>query len=336
MVIQKKSFPESSQVKQICITGASGFVGSGLVEKLVAKGLSIRVLTRSTKNTFPKDVHIFIGDLTSADTDIDRFLIGCDVLINCAGETSDLNQMQKLHVEGIEKLIMAIDRAHQKKTRPLHFVQLSSVGAYGASKTPSLPRIVLETSQVFPRGIYEQTKTLADEIVIKKSLLNSFSYTILRPSNIVGLKMKNQSFRKLLSAIKNKKFFYIGSKSSISTYVHVNDVVDALLICAMDSRAKNQIFNLSNDCALADIVAKVSNYYGLADYFPCLPESFVRFCVFILNKFIQFHLNKRRVDALVSKTTYPTNKIEDVLGFVPSRPIPEFAVEYLKSLNAKK
>lgn len=321
---------------QVCVTGGTGFVGSRLVDKLLEKGLSIRVLTRSLKKAFPPGVDVFIGDLTSLDSDIDNFLIGCDVLINCAGETSDLNQMQKLHVEGIERLIKAIDRVYQKNARPLHLVQLSSVGAYGAATPPSFPRIVSETSEVVPRGAYELTKTMADEIIKEKSLLNSFSYSILRPSNIVGLMMPNQSFRQLLSAIKNKKFLYIGSKSSISTYVHVDDVVDAILMCAMDCRAKNQVFNLSNDCELNHIVSKVSNYYGFSDYFPCVPESLVRFTVFILNQFIRFPLNKSRIDALVSKTTYPTNKIEDVLGFVPSRPIPEFAVEYLKSLNEKK
>ena len=321
---------------QVCVTGGSGFVGSRLVDKLVEKELSVRVLTRSLKNNFPPGVDVFIGDLTSLDTDIDNFLIGCDVLINCAGETSDLDQMQKLHVEGIEILIKAIDRVYQKNARPLHLVQLSSVGAYGAATSPCFPRIVSETSEVMPRGVYELTKRMADEIIKQKSLLNSFSYSILRPSNIVGLMMPNQSFRQLLDAIKNKKFFYIGSKSSISTYVHVDDVIDAILLCAFDGRAKNQVFNLSNDCALNNIVSKVSNYYGFTDHFLCLPESLVRFSIFIFNKFTRLPLNKNRIDALVSKTTYPTKKIEDVLGFVPSRPIPEFAVEYLKSFDGKK
>ncbi len=186
-----------------------------------------------------------------------------------------------------------------------------------------------------PQGVYKLTKIHADEIIKEKSILNSYTYSILRPSNIVGLKMPNQSFGQLLNAIKNKRFFYIGSKSSISTYIHVDDVVDAILICAKDNKAKNQVFNLSNDCPLTDIVERVSNHYGFTDNFACLPESLVRFTVFILNKFIRFPLNKSRIDALTSKTTYPTNKIENILGFIPSRPISLFAVEYLKKLNEK-
>jgi len=317
---------------KICITGGSGFVGTRLVDKLLEKGLSISVLTRHANKTFPHGVDVFVGDLSLPGIHIDKFLIGCDVLINCAGETSDLSQMQKIHVEGVERLINAINQARQKNSRPLHFVQLSSVGCYGPAKNPSSPRIILETSEIMPKGIYESTKSLADEIIKKKSSKNLFTYSILRPSNIVGLGMPNRSFGQFLRAIKSKKFFYIGSKSSITSYVHLEDVIDAILICTMDSRAKNQVFNLSNDCALTNIVAKVSNYYGFADNFLCIPESFVRLSVFILSKFIQTPLNKSRVDALVSKTTYPSNKIKDVLGFIPSRSIPEFATEYLKSL----
>lgn len=318
---------------KICVTGGSGFVGVRLVDKLLEKGLSISVLTRRANKTFPHGVDVFVGDLSLPGIHIDKFLIGCDVLINCAGETSDLSQMQKIHVEGVERLINAINQACQKNSRPLHFVQLSSAGCYGSAKNPSSPRIILETSEIMPKGIYELTKSLADEIIKEKSSKNLFTYSILRPSNIVGLGMQNKSFGQLLRAIKSKKFFYIGSKSSITSYVHLEDVIDAILICTVDSRAKNQVFNLSNDCALTDIVAKVSNDYGFADHFSCIPESFVRLSVFILSKFIQIPLNKSRVDALVSKKTYPSNKIKDVLGFIPSRPIPEFATEYLKSLN---
>jgi len=67
--------------------------GQVCLNKLLEKSFSIRLLTRSKKKIFPQGVDIFLGDLTLPDTDIEKFLIGGDVLINHAGETSNLNQM---------------------------------------------------------------------------------------------------------------------------------------------------------------------------------------------------------------------------------------------------
>ena len=160
-----------------------------------------------------------------------------------------------------------------------------------------------------------------------------FSYSILRPSAIVGEDMPNKSFADLLSAIKNGFFFYVGTVDSLCNYVHVDDVVDALILCAVDKRAKNQIFNLSNDCKLSDIVEKISRWKGRSPKFLCIPEKPLRFLVMLLSKIVNFPLNENRIDVLISKTTYPNKKMQDFLGYSPIRAIPDFVVEYLDLIN---
>jgi nucleoside-diphosphate-sugar epimerase len=105
------------------------------------------------------------------------------------------------------------------------------------------------------------------------------TFSILRPSTIVGVGMSSRSFGEMLSIIKRGYFFYIGSKKSISTYVHVHDVVDALIVCAKNKKACNQIFNLSNDCNLSEIVNNVSHFSGFSPNFLCIPEKPLRFIV---------------------------------------------------------
>ena len=117
--------------------------------------------------------------------------------------------------------------------------------------------------------------------------------------------------------------------------MHVDDVVDAIFICANDNKAKNQVFNLSDDCPLTNIVKEVSNYFGVTNDFLCVLEKLVNTSVFIHNSFIRFPVGKSRINALFSMTTFPTNKIENVLGFILYKPISLFAVEYLKKLNEK-
>jgi nucleoside-diphosphate-sugar epimerase len=320
---------------RICITGASGFVGRHLVSRLIDKGFDVQVLTRTSSHQFPKQVKVTVGDLLNSNFDFNDFVSECDVLINCAGELSNPNRMMELHVNGLKRMLEYIIQLNKINGKLIHFIQLSSVGVYGALDGSVDERIISETSKICPGNQYELTKSLADSLIQDMAHKNHYSYSILRPSNIVGIGMPSQSFAALLKAIRGKFFFYIGSRSVISTYIHVNDVVDALLVIILDNRSKNKIFNLSKDCRLSDIVLKVTNQYGRCKYFPCLPMWLVQFLVWLINKFIKLPLNKNRINALVSKTTYSSDKIRSVLGFTPSIYIPNFSIDYLKNLDEK-
>jgi nucleoside-diphosphate-sugar epimerase len=318
---------------KVLVTGASGFIGRSLTKRLNDEGFLVRVISRSNSKVLFDNVEVVVGDLASGEDDLSNIAVGCDVIFHCAGEINDPLKMYALHVAGTNKLIAAVKKSIQLDGRPKHLIQLSSVGAYGTSIKPNQSRVVTECSDCNPIGEYEVTKTLSDEIVINAAKDSNLTYTILRPSNVVGFLMPNQSFKSLLSAIKRRQFFFIGSRESISTYIHVDDVVDALIQCAKDKRAQNQIFNLSKDCNLSDIVSAVSHSYGFKPNFLCIPEWLLRSFVSLSSNIFRLPLTNARIDALVSKTTYPTIKIEGALGFSPSRSIPEFAVEYLARLN---
>ena len=316
------------------VTGANGFIGRSLIKKLNDDGFLVRVLSRSNNKNLFDSVEVVLGDLTSNEGDWSNIAIGCDVIFHCAGEVNDQHKMYALHVEGTKKLIDADHKSINLDGKPKHFIQLSSVGTYGQSIKTNQSRVVTEESDCNPVGEYEITKALSDKIIIKAAKNHSMTYTILRPSNVVGLSMPNQSFKKLLVAIEKRQFFFIGTRKSISTYIHVDDVVDALMLCAKDNRAINQIFNLSNDCKLNDIVNIVSLSFGFKPFFLCLPEWLLRSLVFLSPRFFRFPLTHRRIDSLISQTRYPASKINVALGFRPSRSILDFAVEYSKSFNA--
>jgi nucleoside-diphosphate-sugar epimerase len=152
-----------------------------------------------------------------------------------------------------------------------------------------------------------------------------FTYSILRPSNVIGKNMTNQSVRSLVNMIRKKLFFYIGPSSAcaIATYIHVNDVVDALVLCANDVRAQGEIFNLSNDCGMSEIVDAVAKNAGIRSPTLCIPERSVRLLAKCLALFGQTPLTQSRIDALTKRTRYPNNKIKDRLAFSPRHSIPE-------------
>ncbi len=321
------------QKMRVLVTGASGFVGKKLVIKLISQGFDVKVATRNISNIFPENVEVFIVDITDLTFDLSSVVKNCEIIINCAGEIENENTMRALHVDGTKRLLEAFVK--HNRTSNKHWIQLSSVGAYGHSRKPNLKRVITELSKPKPGGIYEVTKTLADQMIIDFARKTTMTYTILRPSNIIGMLMPNQSFNSLLNAISKRRFFFIGSKKTISTFIHVDDVVDALIICVANKKARNQIFNLSNDCYLSEIVISVCNVFGFKPNFLLLPETPLRFLVWFFSRYYTLPLTKSRINALVSKTTYPHTKIKDVLGFTPKKSIPEFAVEYCEYLNVK-
>ena len=240
-------------------------IGRGLVGALLRAGWQVTVLTRrGVKSEFPGPVSVVRADLTRGDADVRPLLEGCDVLFHCAGELYRPEAMEALHVGGTERLLAAEQALAATRKKPLHWINLSSVGAYGPPTSgPSEPRIVTEDYRCVPVGPYETTKTKSDELVFDAGRKGIIDYTIVRPTNVFGEAMTNQSLRGLLSAIRRRLFFYIGAPGAIANYIHVDDVVDALIACADGGPALNQVFNVSNDCLLEELVVECAHEFGV-------------------------------------------------------------------------
>jgi nucleoside-diphosphate-sugar epimerase len=307
----------------VAITGGSGFIGKRLADRLQDTVGNIRLLTRD-KKTSKAQQQYFVADLLDRASSLEAFLEDVNVIYHCAGEVKNTATMYALHVEGTARLLKAVSEKITATKNPIHWVQLSSVGAYGSPiGAANERRVVTEDTPCFPIGEYEVTKIIADELVMKYAETEPlFSYTILRPSNVIGSTMPNQSLRSLISMIKKRLFFYIGSRTAIATYIHVDDVVAALMLCGSDLRARGQIFNLSNDCKLSEIVNAVAKASGFKQLNICIPEKPLRFLVKLITSIVHIPLTQERIDALVRHTYYPTSKIKEVLSFVPKYDIP--------------
>lgn len=305
----------------VLLTGAKGFIGSRLLTRLCADGHNVRVVTRTAFNNDMSGVEVVHADLCSTDVDFDSILSGCDVVFNCAGEIRNEALMQSLHVEATERLVEAANRLASSE-HPVHFVQLSSVGAYGPAKGEL--RIVTEQTRVNPVGVYEQTKTVADSLIAKDRGNEFFSHAILRPSNVFGRSMTNNSLRQLGHIVNKGLFFYIGSakRHSVATYIHVDDVVSALMLCGFDSRAKDEIFNISNDCALSELINGMADAQYVTRPKWSLPEAPLRLMLSMANRFLRLPVTQARIDALVSRTTYPSTKMRETFDFTPKKEVP--------------
>ena len=306
----------------IGISGSAGFIGAVLLRTLQASGASLRLLSRHPKANTDQHTY-FAADLTDASSPLDGVFEGVDVFYHCAGQLSDESTMRALHVDGTLRLLDELTAHFRRNQTPLHWVQLSSVGVYGGLSNATKAVQITESSPLQPVGEYEVTKAESDQLIVQfASTEPLFSYSILRPSNVIGPTMSNGSIRALITMIEKKLFFYIGARDAIATYVHVDDVVDALMLCGTDERARGQVFNLSNDCSFADIVNAVATHAGIKPPTLCIPELPLRALVAVLSLVIKVPLTQDRINALINKASYPTDKLDAVLGFTPRRSIP--------------
>jgi nucleoside-diphosphate-sugar epimerase len=319
----------------VCVTGGAGFIGRHLVRALLGRGDHVTVLTRNP-GSGPEHAKVFEGDLLGPVGRLADFIGNADVIYHCAGEVKDRASMHRVHVDGTRNLLDAAAAVALRSGKPIHWVQLSSVGAYGPPAGRARDeRWVTEQSATSPAGDYETTKTLADELVRDCCRSNDgLTATILRPSNVFGPGMTNQSLFALMRMIKSGKFFYIGSRRSVATYIHVDDVVAALIAGATDARARGRVYNISNDCLLTEIVDALADAMKVARPRWCVPEAPLRAIVRLANGLVNIPLTDERISALVKRTHYSTELIRQELGWAPKRYVPEAMVELYGSLNS--
>jgi nucleoside-diphosphate-sugar epimerase len=292
--------------KRVAITGATGFIGHKLLLRLLEEGYQVRVLSRKAPDLSGvyKNVHWFNGSLNT-EYDLKAFVDGIDILFHCAGEVRNQSIMESVHVEGTRRLIEAA------AGRVSHWVQLSSVGVYGQVKEG----LVTETSLPNPVGEYEITKVKSDQILINAAGKSGFTFTVLRPSNVYGPSMTNQSVFSLVSAIERGLFFYIGKRGASANYIHVDNVVEALLLCATNHVAKGKVYNLSDYCTIEEFVGIICKNFEIKPPRIRINASFTYLVAKIFRRFPKFPLTPTRVNALMCRSSYPIDLIQSELGY---------------------
>jgi uncharacterized protein YbjT (DUF2867 family) len=144
---------------KVFLTGATGFVGSHLLSRLLRDEHQVRTLVRKPGALSAKSVEEVEGDITG---NLAGAMTGCDAVINLVGIIYERGKLtfEAVHHEGTRNLIKAARQTGVKR-----FIQMSALGARPGDATP-----------------YHTTKFAAEEEVRSSGI----PWTVLRPSLIVG------------------------------------------------------------------------------------------------------------------------------------------------------
>ncbi|MEW5949729.1 MAG: NAD(P)-dependent oxidoreductase [Thermodesulfobacteriota bacterium] len=291
----------------VAITGGTGFIGKKLVQRHLAQGDTVRILTRRNRSEISLCPHlkIYRADLTTNSNDLIPFVKGADLLYHCAAELRDTGRMYAVHVQGTSNLLKAaIGRIGR-------WVQLSSVGVYG----PHIAGVVTEETPLNPTGIYEKTKAESDLIILRAAESEAIRFSILRPSIVFGEGMTNRSLFQLVSAIDKGVFFFIGKRGASANYIHVDNVVEGLIICGRLPQAEGRIYNLSDWRSMEEFITIIARQLGKSMPSFRIPEGVIRLIVTLLGVIPKFPLSKSRVEALTNRCSYTIARIKQELGY---------------------
>ena len=214
---------------KILITGASGFIGSFIVEEALKRGFETwAAMRKSSSKAYLQDERIkFIElNLNSKEQLVEQMRgKDFDYVVHAAGVTKCLNKadFHRINTEGTKNLVEALLELKMPLKR---FVFVSSLSVFGAIKEKMPYDEIHETDTPQPNTAYGRSKLEAEQYL--DSVGSRIPYIILRPTGVYGPKEKDYFI--MAKSIKQHSDFAVGYQRQDITFVYVTDVVQAIFL----------------------------------------------------------------------------------------------------------
>lgn len=234
--------------KTVFVTGATGFLGGWLVRRLAAEGAAVRALARRPERAdFLRHltrVEILQGDVTDAPR-MAELCAGCDLVFHVAAAFDSIQSQQRVNVEGTINVTRAAAQVNVQR-----LVHVSSIACYGAHRRG---KVVEEDILIpIPNDPYSITKIAGEQAVCDIAKQTGLPYSIIRPAMIYGEGSSAWTDTLFTLATRKPIFLlgnFIGDGSGHSQPIHVDDVVDLMLVLAQHRAAVGEAFNCAPDPA---------------------------------------------------------------------------------------
>jgi nucleoside-diphosphate-sugar epimerase len=311
-------------VKRVLVTGATGFTGGHLCQRLVREGACVRALVRDTSrcaSLTSAGVELAVGDLRDPAS-LTRAVQGIDVIYHIAGmfrtESVSNRALWEVNVAGTEALLEAAVDA-----RVGRFVHCSSVGVHGEITNPPAD----EEAPYGPGDSYQESKTEAERIALRYMRDGRLSVVVFRPAGIYG--PGDRRFLKLVKAINSRTFVMLGSGAVQYQMVFIEDLIDGIVRCGTSERAPGNVYILTGEAAvtlndLVRLIAAALNVPQPRWRFPVAPVYAASVLCEMLFKPLGISppLYRRRVDFFRKTRSFDISKAKRELGFHPKTALP--------------
>ena len=249
------------------VTGASGHVGSTLVQKLISENKEVRVFVLpQEKELVPEGVEIFIGDITDKESLRPFF------------EKKDYESMVLIHVAGIVSLssddnpmIWNVNYNGTKNVLELSaeygidkFIYVSSVDIIPEKRYPEIMKEIDHFDPEEREGQYAKSKAAASQLVLDYAQ-KGLDASLVQPTGIIGPgdeRGNNHAIKMIRLMYRYNLPFYVEGGYD---FVDVRDVAEGIILCIEKGRS-GECYILSGDFISAkDLIACIRKYAGRSD-----------------------------------------------------------------------
>ena len=227
----------------ILITGATGFIGSFIVEEALRRGMNVWVAIRSSSSLkYLDNRHINFLTLDFDDTtQMANAMKGLsfDYVIHAAGITKSIHasDFHRVNTEGTRHFVEALLALHMPLKR---FVYLSSLSICGAVCESRPYKAINEDTVPQPNTEYGRSKLAAEQYL---ATVKGLPYIILRPTGVYG--PREHDYFLMAKSIRQHIDFAVGFKPQVITFIYVLDVVQAVFL-ALDHGHVGQAYIISD------------------------------------------------------------------------------------------
>ena len=239
------------KLKRVLVTGAAGFLGSHLAEKLAEmkhKVIGIDNMKGGYKDNIPKNIEFFNFDCCDLEK-MNKIMENIDVVYHCAATAHEgLSVFSPFEITKNNYLasVSVFSAAVSKKVKRIIFC--SSMARYGIQQTPFHED--MNPKPIDPYGI---SKVAAEDVLINLCELNKIEWVIAVPHNIIGPRQKyDDPFRNVVSIminrmLQNKAPIIYGDGKQKRCFSYIDDCLGCLIPMLDQKNLNKQIINIGPD-----------------------------------------------------------------------------------------
>ena len=299
-------------MNSVLITGAGGFIGSALCEKILADDRQVRGTFRSEIDVsrLPNGVEAVSIASIDSDTKWNDALTGIDTVVHLAARvhvmvdscSDPLAEYRKVNVEGTKCLAVAAANAGVKR-----FIFISSIKVNGEGRAAAYT----EDDEEAPEDSYGVSKWEAEQELHKISDTTGIEVVILRPPLVYGPGVK-ANFIRLFKIVERGIPLPLSSIKNRRSFIYLGNLIDAIITCMTNPNAAGKTFLVSDgeDVSTPELIRRLGAASGRRALLLPVPVWIMKMAGRITGKYDE-------VERLVGSLTVDISKISKELKWKP-------------------
>jgi UDP-glucose 4-epimerase len=267
-------------MSKVLLTGGSGFVGTRLLQHPLFK--EALTVGRTSPDKGGKFTYIPLTE----SSDYTEVLSDVNVVVHVAARAHMMNEIARDPLSEYRKTntLATLNLAKQAiKAGVKRFIFISSIKVLGDNTEIGQPFSI--TDSLNPKDAYGVSKAEAEIGLMRLCRDSNMAFVIIRPPLVYGAGVKG-NFEKLLQLISMRIPLPLGSVNNKRSMVSIDNLVDLICVCIKDTKAKNQIFLVSDDfdMSLPELLYELSKARSYESRLIKFPLGLLRLMFFCLGK----------------------------------------------------